>query len=91
MPLSETIIVVPEGTWRTPACKSSSLLLGSKLSPLRKRKLKGTREQIGKTSDNNTCREGIAVEVDGRGKFDSASKGGNSGGLRDRLEGDIWS
>lgn len=28
---------------------------------------------------------------DGRGKLDSASEGGNSGGLRDRLDKDTWS
>ena len=91
IPPSVTIMVVPGGTCRTPACKSSSLLSGSKLSPFRKCKLRGTREHSGNTSDSTTCREGIPMVEDGRGKLDSASEGGNSGGLRDRLDKDTWS
>lgn len=90
-PLSETISVVEGGTCRIPACKSSSLLSGSKLSLFKNCKLKGMKEQSGNTSDNTTCRAGIDVVVGGRGKFESASEGGNSGGLRDRLEGDTRS
>ena len=89
-PPSETRRTVPWGSWRTPACRSSSLLSGVKLLLLR---LSSESERVWdrgssklSTADSVGRGAGTDNEVDGTGggggKRETTSGEGSKGGVR---------